>query len=92
MSRMPAGILREAVIDTAAITANVRQLRRLTARDGIDDALAHRMVEAQATRAQRLAIADDVIVNTGTRGDLAGPVRELDGRYRQLAALRAPAG
>ena len=31
MSRMPAGILREAVIDTAAITANVRQLRRLTA-------------------------------------------------------------
>ena len=31
MSRMPAGILREAVIDTSAITANVRQLRRLTA-------------------------------------------------------------
>lgn len=31
MSRIPPGILREAVIDTAAITANVRQLRRLTA-------------------------------------------------------------
>ena len=31
MSRIPPGILREAVIDTSAITANVRQLRRLTA-------------------------------------------------------------
>ncbi len=30
MSRLPDGVLREAVIDTSAIAANVRQLRRLT--------------------------------------------------------------
>ncbi|MFT3798216.1 alanine racemase [Microbacterium sp.] len=30
MTRLPEGVLREAVIDTAAITANVRHLRRLT--------------------------------------------------------------
>ncbi|MGB4779339.1 alanine racemase, partial [Microbacterium sp.] len=35
MSRMPLGILREAVIDTSAIAANVRQLRRLTASEVI---------------------------------------------------------
>ena len=30
MSRLPAGVLREATIDVGAITANVRHLRRLT--------------------------------------------------------------
>ena len=30
MSRMPAGVLREAVIDVGAIEENVRHLRRLT--------------------------------------------------------------
>ncbi|MFT4213702.1 MAG: alanine racemase, partial [Microbacterium sp.] len=30
MSSLPAGVLREAVIDTSAIARNVRQLRRLT--------------------------------------------------------------
>src|SRR5690606_2371007 len=42
------------------------QMARLRQRDGIDHALAERMLAAQATRAQRLAIADDVIVNSGT--------------------------
>ncbi|EPD86399.1 alanine racemase [Microbacterium sp. oral taxon 186 str. F0373] len=35
MSRLPEGVLREAVIDTAAITANVRHLRQLTASEVI---------------------------------------------------------
>ncbi|MGA1827116.1 alanine racemase, partial [Microbacterium sp.] len=30
MSRLPAGVLREAAVDVGAITANVRHLRRLT--------------------------------------------------------------
>ncbi len=41
------------------------QLARLMARDGIDQALATQMIERQATRAQRLALADDVIDNSG---------------------------
>jgi dephospho-CoA kinase len=62
------------------------QLTRLLQRDGIDAALARRMVAAQASRAQRLAIADDVIVNDGTLDALAGHVQALDALYRSLAA------
>jgi dephospho-CoA kinase len=61
------------------------QLARLLQRDGIDDALAARMVAAQASRAQRLAIADDVIVNDGSLEALATHVAALDRRYRALA-------
>lgn len=61
------------------------QHARLLQRDGIDAALAERMIAAQATRAQRLAIADDVIANTGTLADLDGHVAALDARYRRLA-------
>src|SRR3546814_20771150 len=46
------------------------QLARLLQRDGIDLALAERMLDAQATRGQRLAIADDVLVNDAPPQDL----------------------
>src|SRR5690625_1467183 len=39
------------------------QLERLQRRDGIEPELARRMMEAQASREQRLAIADDIFVN-----------------------------
>lgn len=65
------------------------QRARLLARDGIDEALADRMIAAQATRQQRLAIADDVIVNDGALEDLARHVAALDARYRMLAARDA---
>ena len=39
------------------------QLARLQARDGIDASQAQRMLAAQSSRAERLAIADDVIEN-----------------------------
>ena len=63
------------------------QLKRLLARDGIDQALAERMIEVQATREERLAIADDVIVNDGPIDALDAHVAALDRRYRALAAL-----
>ena len=66
------------------------QLTRLLQRDGIDDALARRMVAAQASRGQRLAIADDVIVNDGSLDALARHVEALDRRYRALAAATRP--
>lgn len=61
------------------------QRARLLARDGIDDALAGRMIAAQASRQQRLAIADDVIVNDGPLDALDGHVDALHARYRLLA-------
>ena len=69
--------------------AREKQVARVMQRDGIDAALADRMVAAQATRAQRLAIADDVIVNAGTLEALDDDVAALDRLYRSLAAARA---
>lgn len=62
------------------------RLARLQARDGIDAGLARRMLAAQASRAQRLAIADDVLRNDGTPEDLLAQVAALDRLYRRLAA------
>lgn len=61
------------------------QRARLMQRDGSDEVLAQRMIEAQATRAQRLAIADDVLVNDGGLSDLDPHIIALDRRYRMLA-------
>jgi dephospho-CoA kinase len=62
------------------------RIERLTRRDGIDAALAAKMVAAQASREQRLAIADDVIVNDGDEAALAEAVAALDERYRALSS------
>lgn len=61
------------------------QHARLVQRDGIDSALAGRMLDAQASRRERLAIADDVIVNDGALHRLDAHVAALDARYRALA-------
>lgn len=65
------------------------QRSRLVQRDGIDEDLAERMISVQATRAQRLAIADDIIVNAGPLDALDRHVEALDRRYRMLAAAAA---
>ena len=62
------------------------QIRRLMSRDGSSREEAQRILAAQATREQRLAVADDVIVNTGTFEDLAGFVLTLHRNYALLAA------
>lgn len=61
------------------------QLQRLLQRDGIDALLARRMIEVQATRRQRLAIADDVLANDGPLEALDEQVTALDRLYRNLA-------
>lgn len=61
------------------------QLARLLQRDGIDETLAWKMIRAQASREERLAIADDVIVNDGPLEALDGTVTALHGRYLALA-------
>lgn len=61
------------------------QIARLMARDDIDETLANQMLNAQATREQRLASADDVIVNTGMLDDLDAFVETLHKNYSLLA-------
>ncbi len=61
------------------------QKARLMQRDGIDAALAESMIAAQASRSQRLALADDIVVNDGSLAHLHQAAAELDARYRALA-------
>ena len=65
------------------------QHARLLNRDSIDAALAERMIQAQASRAQRLALADDVIVNDGHPDALQLHIELLDAHYRELAGASA---
>jgi dephospho-CoA kinase len=62
------------------------QLERLMVRDGIDETLARRMLAHQASRAERLALADDVIENSGDEAALDDAVAELHRRYLALAS------
>lgn len=57
------------------------QVRRLQARDGTPPGEARAMLSAQASRAERRAIADDVIVNDGDLHALRDQVEELHARY-----------
>lgn len=65
------------------------QVERLMQRDAASADLAQRMVASQASRAARLAIADDVIVNDGSPEQLEAAVGLLHRRYLGLAAKRA---
>jgi len=60
------------------------QLSRLLNRDDINAALARQMIAAQASREQRRALADDIVVNDGALDALDAPVAVLDARYRRL--------
>jgi dephospho-CoA kinase len=62
------------------------QKSRLMARDGASAAQAEAMLAAQATRAERLAIADEVLDNSGSRAALEAAVEQLHRQYLALAA------
>lgn len=65
------------------------QIQRLIQRDGIDENLARRMLAQQASRAERLALADDVIENDGEEAALDDVVGDLHRRYLALASARS---
>jgi dephospho-CoA kinase len=69
------------------------QLRRLVEQRGMDGADARARMARQATREQRLAIADEVITNEGTLADLETQVDALWSRLlaRAQAATAEPA-
>ncbi|KGI77256.1 dephospho-CoA kinase [Oleiagrimonas soli] len=59
--------------------------QRLMRRDDISAELAQKMMDAQATRERRRALADDVIDNDGAEEALDAQVRILHQRYLNLA-------
>lgn len=60
------------------------QLTRLTARDNEDEQSARRIMATQASRQERLSIADDVITNDGSLDDTRAAVAALHKFYLSL--------
>jgi len=65
------------------------QIARLQARDGVTRVQAAQMLAAQATREQRLAVADDVIRNDGDIAALRDQVEKLHRRYTMAASAQS---
>jgi dephospho-CoA kinase len=74
-------------VDRVLVVDVPRELQRgrLVARDRITPELADAMLDAQASREQRLALANDVIANDGSLDELDAKVRALHERYVALA-------
>lgn len=70
------------VVDCAEGTQRARTSRR----DGESPARIEAIMAAQATRAERLAIADDIVDNEGSAETLSSQVSGLHKRYLDLAA------
>lgn len=66
------------------------QIARVTARSGLTRAEVESILRAQAPREARIAAADDVIANTGSREALCDEVDALHQRYLALAAPPSP--
>ncbi len=64
------------------------QVERVMRRNALSAAQVESILAAQATRSQRLAAADDVIVNDGERAAVEAAVERLDAGYRLLAAKK----
>ncbi|HEX7045630.1 MAG TPA: dephospho-CoA kinase [Burkholderiales bacterium] len=62
------------------------QIARTSTRDAVTPEAVERVMAAQASRAERLARADDVIRNDGTLSELEREVERLHARYLALAA------
>jgi dephospho-CoA kinase len=67
------------------------QVARVRARSGLAEPEVRRILAAQATRAARLAAADDVIDNSGPLAALQPQVLALHDRYLALARQATPA-
>ena len=72
---------RVAVVDCAEST----QIDRVMSRNGLARNDIERILEAQATRAERLAAADDVINNDGGLAELPAQVERLHQQYLTLS-------
>lgn len=84
----PRGLDRILVIDCPETV----QVSRVMARDRVDEAGARAVLAAQTSRAERLALADDVILNDRGPEALQEAVRALHARYLGLAGASGPSG
>ena len=75
---------RVLLIDCSVAT----QLARVGARPGIDEITARKIIAAQATRAERLAIADDVLLNEAPLNQIDLKVERLHQTYLRSAATK----
>ena len=66
------------------------QIARVMARSGLSRDEVMAILAAQASRAERLAVADDVLVNTASPEVLRAHVAELHRRYQTLANAPSP--
>ncbi len=67
------------------------QISRVMARNGLGETEVRAILATQATRAQRLAAADDVLANDGDLATLKEQIASLHQRYLGLAAQKAKA-
>ena len=79
-----AWVNRTLVVDVPLET----QVARVMQRDSIGRDAALSILAVQATRERRLALADDVIDNTGPPKALGSSVERLHARYLALAAAQ----
>jgi dephospho-CoA kinase len=61
------------------------QRERIMRRDSITQSEADEVIAGQATRAQRIALADDVIINQSDLAELDEAVKRLHSRYLEIA-------
>ena len=73
-------------------TSESEQINRARMRDGVGEEEVRKIMGSQASRADRLARASDVIENNGTIDELRQRVRRLDEFYRSLARGVATGG
>jgi dephospho-CoA kinase len=73
------------VVDCSPTT----QHERVLARNGMDPAQTQRIMDAQASRAQRLEHADDIIENAAQPEAILAQVATLHRRYLELNAERS---
>lgn len=66
-----------------------QQIGRVARRDGLSEAMVATMMAAQASRADRLAAADDVLDNRGDAADLEARVAALNASYSGAAGAGA---
>ena len=68
--------------------SEAEQIHRVMARDRIDEIQARQILAAQASRRQRLALADEVVENAGDFANLERQIADLHLYYLRLAAER----
>jgi dephospho-CoA kinase len=61
------------------------QIARLMSRDGESAETARNMLAAQVGRWQRLAVGDDILINSGGAAELYDSVQKLHGLYLDIA-------